>query len=62
MKDQVKLMISAACISIAYLFLSLTEQVPWVAVVAIVSVVVIVLIVYSSYQIVGLYYFRLFKK
>ena len=61
-KDQVKLMISAACISIAYLFLSLTEQVPWVAVVAIVSVVVIVLIVYSSYQIVGLYYFRLFKK
>lgn len=46
---------------VAYLFLSLSGQIPWIAITVIVSLVVLVLIVYSSYQIVGLYYGLFFK-
>lgn len=46
----------------AYLFLSLSAQVNWIAITVIVSVVVLVLIIYSSYQIVGLYYGLFFRK
>lgn len=61
-KDHIKFMIIAIAISIAYLLLSLSETVNWIAIVVVVSIVVVVLIVYSSYQIVGLYYTILFKK
>lgn len=62
LKDHAKFIITSSCIIIAYLFLSLSAQVPWIAITVIVSIVVAVLIFYSSYQIVGLYYGLIFKK
>lgn len=62
LKDHAKFIITSSCIVIAYLFMSLSAQVPWIAITVIVSIVVAVLIFYSSYQIVGLYYGLIFKK
>jgi len=56
-----RFILAAVCISVAYLLLSLSGQVSWVAIVVVVSLVVAVLIVYSIYQVVGLYYERIFK-
>lgn len=56
-----KFIVSTVCISIAYLFLSLSAQINWIVIIVVVSIVVIVLIIYSSYQIVGLYYGLFFK-
>lgn len=61
LKDHIKFLISTISIIIAYLFLSLAEQINWIVITVFVSIIVVVLIIYSSYQIVGLYY-TLFKK
>lgn len=45
----------------SYLFLSLANQIHWIAIITIISLAVVVLIVYSSYQIVGLYYGMIFR-
>lgn len=56
-----KFIVVFASVSTAYLFLSLCEKVNWIAITVIVSLVVIVLIIYSIYQIVGLYYYNIFR-
>ena len=61
-KSHLKLIISSACISLAYLFLSLGANMNWIPIVVISSLGVVVLIIYSIYQIVGLYYHQMFKK
>jgi hypothetical protein len=47
---------------LVYLLLSLSAQVNWVVVVAVTSLVLGLMAVYSIYQIVGLYYLRIFKE
>lgn len=61
MKMHVKFVVSTVSIIIAYLFLSLSGSINWIAITVIVSIVVVVLIVYSIYQIIGLYYHLIFK-
>lgn len=56
-----KYFIISGLISLSYLFLSLEEKINWVGLVVIVSLSTVALIVYSGYQLVGIYYFRIFR-
>lgn len=56
-----KYFVISAVICLAYLCLSLEQYLHWIAVVTVVSFTAIVLIIYCGYQLVGIYYFNIFK-
>lgn len=59
--DYKKYIIISISISLAYLFLSLQTEINWVVIVVLVSLTIILLLIYCSYQIVGIYFYNIFK-
>jgi len=62
LSDFKKYFVVSGLISVSYLFLSLEGQVSWLWIVVVVSVASVGLIVYCGYQLVGIYYNRLFAQ
>lgn len=59
--DCTKFMISSGLIILGILSLSLIENIRWEIIMALIIISFIVNIIYATYQVVGLYYYYLFK-
>ena len=59
--DCAKFIVSSGFICLAFLLLSLIEYITWEVIIAFLIVSFVVSIVYGLYQVIGLYYFYLFK-
>jgi hypothetical protein len=60
--DYKKYIIISFSISLAYLFLSLQTEINWIVIVVLVSITIILLLIYCTYQIIGIYYYNIFKE
>lgn len=60
--DCTKFIVSSALIILGILTLSLIENVTWEVVMAIIIITFIANTVYATYQVIGLYYYYLFKE